>query len=79
MNEIRVHLDFESRSEADIWAVGAYEYSRHPSTEVLCICYTVNDDWIRTIRRENIKVNEFDTYLYNLAANPNAICNFKLI
>ena len=73
MNEIRVHLDFESRSEADIWAVGAYEYSRHPSTEVLCICYTVNDDWIRTIRRENIKVNEFDTYLYNLAANPNAI------
>lgn len=49
-----IHLDFESRSEADIWAVGAYEYSMHPSTEILCICYAVDDDPVFTITREHI-------------------------
>lgn len=32
-------FDFETRSELDLTLVGAYEYSRHPSTEVLCFSY----------------------------------------
>ncbi len=39
----RVHLDFETRSMADIKKVGAYEYSKHPSTVVLCMAWCVDD------------------------------------
>lgn len=33
----RVFIDFETYSEADITRVGAWMYSRHASTEVLCV------------------------------------------
>ena len=32
-------LDYETFSEADIKKVGSYEYSMHPSTEVLCVSW----------------------------------------
>ncbi len=32
-------LDYETRSRADLKKVGAYEYARHPSTEILCVSY----------------------------------------
>lgn len=38
-----VYLDFETRSELDVTEVGAYKYSRHPSTEVLCMAYKIDD------------------------------------
>lgn len=34
-------LDYETYSEADLKAVGAFEYSMHPSTEVLCLAYRI--------------------------------------
>jgi DNA polymerase bacteriophage-type len=34
-----LHIDFETRSCADLRAVGAWEYSRHPSTEVICLVW----------------------------------------
>jgi DNA polymerase len=34
-------FDFETYSEADIKEVGAYEYSMHPTTEILCISYRI--------------------------------------
>src|ERR1043165_7503090 len=34
-------LDFETYSEANLKAVGAWECSRHPSTEVLCLAWKV--------------------------------------
>ncbi len=37
-----MHLDFETRSELDIWKVGAWNYSMHPSTEILCMAYAIN-------------------------------------
>ncbi len=40
---MNIFLDFESRSRADIWTVGAWEYARHPSTEVLCLAYAIDD------------------------------------
>ena len=39
----RVYLDFETRSEADLGEVGARNYSLHPSTEVVCMCYRLRD------------------------------------
>jgi len=33
---MQVVLDYETRSEADLKSLGAYEYARHPSTEIIC-------------------------------------------
>lgn len=37
-----ITLDFETRSEADLKKVGTYEYARHPSTDVLCLAWTID-------------------------------------
>lgn len=37
MTEPLLHLDFETRSCADLKAVGLDNYAKHPSTEVLCL------------------------------------------
>jgi DNA polymerase len=39
-----VSLDFETYSECDIRAAGAWAYADHPSTEVLCMAWAVNDE-----------------------------------
>lgn len=36
-------LDFETFSKAPIGSVGAFEYSKHPSTEILCVAYRVGE------------------------------------
>ncbi len=38
-----VFIDFETKSEADLMKVGAYVYSLHPSTDVICLCWAVDD------------------------------------
>jgi DNA polymerase len=38
-----VYLDFETRSECDLPARGPYNYARHPSTQVLCMAYAIDD------------------------------------
>lgn len=40
-----IYLDFETRSKASLKDVGAWEYSCHPSTEVMCLGWS--DDGIR--------------------------------
>lgn len=39
---IKVYIDFETYSETDI-KKGAWAYSKHPSTEVLCLAYAIGD------------------------------------
>lgn len=39
-----VVLDYETRSEVDISVAGAWEYSKHPTTEVLCLGYQIGDE-----------------------------------
>lgn len=39
----RVHLDFETYSEADIKTVGGVKYVEDPSTEILCLAYKVDE------------------------------------
>lgn len=42
-----IHTDFETRSEADIQAVGARNYSEHPSTDILCMSF--GEDKLTTV------------------------------
>lgn len=37
-----VHIDVETYSETDL-GLGAYHYFRHPSTELLCVCYQIGE------------------------------------
>ena len=39
----KVYVDFESRSQADIWSSGAYRYAEDPSTEILCLAWAIDD------------------------------------
>lgn len=39
--------DFETKSEADLVKVGAWQYSLDPSTEVICLCYKIGDGKIK--------------------------------
>lgn len=52
----KVHLDFESRSRVDIWERGAYVYASHPSTEVMCLAYAVDNCPVRIIRYADIQM-----------------------
>jgi DNA polymerase bacteriophage-type len=38
-----VWLDFETRSECNLKAHGAYTYAQHPSTQVLCMAWALDD------------------------------------
>lgn len=38
-----LHLDFETRSGVDLPARGAYQYSEHQSTELLCAYWAIDD------------------------------------
>lgn len=40
---MKLTFDFETRSEADLKKVGAWEYSLHPTTEILCMAYKLED------------------------------------
>lgn len=39
----RVSIDFETYSEVDLLSCGAWAYSIHPSTEVICMAYAYDD------------------------------------
>jgi len=47
MTTKRVFVDFESRSQCDIWTAGAYRYAEHPTTEILCLAWAVDDGPVR--------------------------------
>ena len=42
----RLHLDYETASEADLKKTGAYKYAEHPSTRVLMLGWAVGDEQI---------------------------------
>jgi DNA polymerase len=43
-----IYLDFETRSQCDIKKRGTWNYSRHPSTEVLVMCWAVDGGQVQT-------------------------------
>jgi len=66
---VKVHIDFETRSQADIWKVGAWEYSTHPSTRILCISYAIEDEEPKLLPFNSWDFRE----LIRLAKDPNVI------
>lgn len=47
---MKLHLDFETKSEVDIKKVGAWAYARHPSTEILCMAFKLGDQPVSIVR-----------------------------
>lgn len=45
---MKIHLDLESFSEADLKAEGLYRYAADPSTELLVVCYAIDDGTVVT-------------------------------
>jgi len=62
---MRVHIDFETRSNVDIWETGAWIYSTHPSTHVHCVGIAVDD--------EEPQIYTDFAKLKSLAVHPDAI------
>lgn len=50
-----IHLDFETRSECNIWEAGAWVYSQHPTTEILCLAYTEEDHPIHLLTKDDLE------------------------
>ena len=42
-----ITFDFETRSHADLRAVGPWAYSEHPTTEVICACWQIEDEEVQ--------------------------------
>lgn len=40
---MNLHLDFETRSAADLKKIGVHAYAEHPTTEILCASYAIDD------------------------------------
>ena len=38
-----IHIDIETRSEVDLLRHGVYQYAMDPSTQLLCLCWAVDD------------------------------------
>ncbi len=51
---MHVHLDFETRSEVDIRRCGAWVYATHPSTEVLCMAYAIDDGEVQIVEKDQM-------------------------
>lgn len=61
-----IYIDFETRSELDIKSVGAWKYSCHPSTEVLCMA------WLNSQKNIGL-ITKFKPFLLFLFDKPISI------
>ena len=43
MDQRHVHIDIESKSPVNLKTDGVYNYATHPDTDVLCICYAIDN------------------------------------
>lgn len=53
-----VHLDFETRSELSVKEVGAWVYSRHPSTDIMCLAYAEDNEPVQLLTREELDADD---------------------
>jgi DNA polymerase len=70
-------FDYETRSELDLKTNGAYEYARHPSTEILCVGWQVlssnfNKETKTQVWSPFIKGGNISELLYHLC-NPDTM------
>lgn len=52
-----IYIDFETYSECELKSCGTYIYSKHPTTEVLCMAFAIDDEpiqlWTPLDNKEN--------------------------
>lgn len=79
-----ITFDFETKSWADLPKVGAWVYSEHPTTEVICAAYGVDDEPIQTwwpgkklrgvqayeSRQDNANIIPRDLYIALMTGHP---------
>lgn len=63
---MKIFIDFETRSELDITKVGADVYSRHPSTDVLCVAWARDNGPVYV--RERVELPAFWMEPFNFFA-----------
>ena len=67
-------LDFETRSAADLKVVGAWKYSEHPTTKVICLRWRVKGDTEEPWAWEPIRLGQpVPEELRELAADPDTL------
>lgn len=65
-----LHIDFETRSTVDLVKTGVYPYAEHPSTEILCAAYAVDDEPVQLWR----KGEEFPKVILDAISNGWVFC-----
>jgi DNA polymerase len=50
-----IYIDFETRSECDLKRAGAWKYSQHPTTEVLCLAWLDEIEEVDSLSFENLR------------------------
>jgi DNA polymerase bacteriophage-type len=48
-------LDLETRCDLSVKDVGAFAYAEHPSTEILCCAYAIDDEPVRVLTFEDVR------------------------
>lgn len=70
---MNIHLDYETRSRADLQDVGAYRYANDPSTEILCAAIAEGDNEPVIWRCDQAMTQEVIDLLLLMTRNPNAL------
>lgn len=69
---MRLTIDFETRSACDIKKHGAWVYSEHPSTEVLCMAYKFEGDDVGIVTPEHFGFPTIPGYVLKTATEIEA-------
>lgn len=72
----KLYLDFETRSEVDLPACGAYVYADHPSTKILCAAFAVEDGPVELISYGNLCLSRetvLDTGFGGMLVSPDTV------
>lgn len=69
-----IHIDFETRSECSIWDAGAWVYSQHPSTEILCLAYAKDDGPVQLMAHDEIPLPIYKDLWVNLIKSGELFC-----
>ncbi len=56
---MRLVLDLETTSTADLRKTGAHAYAEHPDTRITVLCFAVDDTPVRTVTRFDWAVSDF--------------------
>jgi DNA polymerase bacteriophage-type len=70
---MRLTIDLETRSRADLKKVGMYKYAEDPSTDVLCVGVKVDDQPTKVYTREHLKMGPACTEIGDLIASASEI------